>query len=131
MSFILDTDICSAYVRGDRRVLSRFEQYWGSLHVSSITVGELGVWANRTATESRIAIGIGKLLTEITAIPFGTDEANAYGRTRAALLDRGIVVPATDLLIAVTAQLRNFTLVTHNRKHFGLVPGLRIQDWTE
>jgi predicted nucleic acid-binding protein len=41
MSFLLDTDICSAYLRQDRNVEGRFLQYGGQLYVSVITVGEL------------------------------------------------------------------------------------------
>ena len=45
MSFLLDTDICSAYLKGDRLVWKRFLQYSGGLHVSTVTVGELFTWA--------------------------------------------------------------------------------------
>ncbi len=41
MSFLLDTDMCSAYLKGNRSVQNRFLQYGGQLHVSMITVGEL------------------------------------------------------------------------------------------
>ena len=44
MSFLLDTDICSAHLRGDRKVFSKFVQYSGQLHVSVITAGELYSW---------------------------------------------------------------------------------------
>jgi hypothetical protein len=45
VSFLLDTDICSAYVKGDRTVFGRFLQYLGQLHVSVATLGELWTWA--------------------------------------------------------------------------------------
>jgi predicted nucleic acid-binding protein len=41
MSFLLDTDICSAYLKGNPDVQNRFIQYGGRLQVSVITVGEL------------------------------------------------------------------------------------------
>ena len=48
MSFLLDTDICSAHLRGDRKVFSKFVQYSGQLHVSVITAGELYSWVLRS-----------------------------------------------------------------------------------
>jgi predicted nucleic acid-binding protein len=41
MSFLHDTDICSAYLKGNPDVQNRFIQYGGRLQVSVITVGEL------------------------------------------------------------------------------------------
>jgi tRNA(fMet)-specific endonuclease VapC len=130
VSFVLDTDICSAYLRGNRVVFSRFQQYWGGLHVSAITVAELSVWAYRRATDARVLVSLTKFLDDVSIIPVDANVATAFGMTRAQLLDRGVVVPVTDLLIAATAQVSDFTVVTHNTKHFGLVPGLRLQDWT-
>jgi hypothetical protein len=33
LSFLLDTDICSAYLKGNPVVFNRFIQYGGGLHV--------------------------------------------------------------------------------------------------
>ena len=41
MSFLLDTDICSAYLRNDAVVVRRVMLHYGGLNVSVITVGEL------------------------------------------------------------------------------------------
>ena len=50
MSFLLDTDICSAYLKNDPRVLPKFMLHFGGLHLSAIIVGELFVWAKRRGT---------------------------------------------------------------------------------
>ena len=44
MSFLLDTDICSAQMKAERRVHNRFIQYGGRLHLSAVTLGELFAW---------------------------------------------------------------------------------------
>jgi len=41
LTFLLDTDICSAYLKGNHPVGNRVLQYGGRLHVSAITAGEL------------------------------------------------------------------------------------------
>ena len=45
MSFLLDTDTCSVYLKGDPHLFNRFLQHGGALHVSTVTVGELYTWA--------------------------------------------------------------------------------------
>jgi tRNA(fMet)-specific endonuclease VapC len=47
MSFLLDTDICSAYLKNDQRVVGKIMLHFGSLHVSVVIVGELMTWARR------------------------------------------------------------------------------------
>ena len=44
MSFLLDTDTCSAHLKNVAIVISRFLQYTGRLHMSVITLGELYAW---------------------------------------------------------------------------------------
>ena len=47
MSFLLDTDICSAYLKNDRTVAGKVLLHFGSLHVTVVTVGEVLTWALR------------------------------------------------------------------------------------
>ena len=49
MSFLLDTDTCSAYLKGHNAVANRFIQYGGRLHVSSVRMAELYTWALRAS----------------------------------------------------------------------------------
>ena len=41
MSFLVDTDTCSAHIKGNVRFTNRFLQYSGNLRISVITLGEL------------------------------------------------------------------------------------------
>jgi tRNA(fMet)-specific endonuclease VapC len=45
MSFLLDTDICSAHLKTPGLLTGRLLQYMGRLHVSAITMSELYDWA--------------------------------------------------------------------------------------
>ena len=49
MSFLLDTDICSAFLKGNSHVWTKVLQYSGRHHVSAITVRELYTWALRAS----------------------------------------------------------------------------------
>ena len=44
MTFLLEVDACQAFLKGRRRVTSRFAQYAGGLFVSAVTILELELW---------------------------------------------------------------------------------------
>lgn len=129
MSFVLDTDTCSAHLRRPARLAHRFIQYVGQLAISSISLGEHYAGAYRHSASSRLLGLIGDLLQEVQVVDFDTACAQEFGRVRGTLLQRGISVPTTDLMIASTALVHDLALVTHNTTDFKHVPGLRLDDW--
>ncbi len=54
MSFLLDTNICSAQIKGNKQVFNRFIQHGGRLHVSVVTVAELVIWALRAGRHRNV-----------------------------------------------------------------------------
>jgi predicted nucleic acid-binding protein len=50
---------------------------------------------------------------------------------RQALTSKGIIAGDFDILIAVTARHYDLTVVTHNTKHFGQMPGIQCIDWVD
>ena len=55
--------------------------------------------------------------------------ARKFGEVRGTLLQQGISIPTTDLMIASTALVHNLTMVTHNTADYRHIPGLRLDDW--
>ncbi len=129
MSFLLDTDICSAYLKGDRLVGNRFLQYTGGLRVSMITLGELYTWVLRAKASPKRAQALIDLLNDVTVLDVTSDVAHKFGEMRADLLERGLPPSDLDLLNAATALVHNLTLVTHNTRDYLTVPGLHLADW--
>jgi tRNA(fMet)-specific endonuclease VapC len=125
----VDTDICSAFLKGDRLVWGRFLLYAGNLHASTITVGELLTWALRAHAAPTRLQGVVDLLADMTILPVTMDIARKFGEVRAYLLDRGQGTPEMDLLIASTALSHNPTIVTHNIADYANVPALKVVDW--
>jgi tRNA(fMet)-specific endonuclease VapC len=130
MSFLVDTDTCSANLKGNSRVKNRFLQYTGGIYIPTVTLGELYTWALRASASPKRLQSLLEFLTDVTVLDLTQDVAQKFGEVRAGLFDRGLPVPALDLLIAATALVHNFTLVTHNTQDFINVPGLRLMDWT-
>lgn len=129
MSFLLDTDICSAYLKNDPRVVSKVMLHFGGLHVSVITVGELLTWAYRSSAPPTRLQGVRDLLAASTVHEVDLTVAEKFGELRAGLLDQGTTVGEMDLLNASVALVHNLTMVTHNTQDYAPVPGLILADW--
>ncbi len=129
MSFLVDTDICSAHLRQNGLVTNRFLQYTGRLHISAVTVGELFTWALRANAPPQRLQALLDLLNDVIVLGVTEQVGRKFGELRAALFDVGRPVPEMDLLIAATALVHDLTLVTHNVRDFVNVPGLTVEDW--
>jgi predicted nucleic acid-binding protein len=73
--------------------------------------------------------GLDEFLRDLTVVDVTSDVARKFGEVRAGLFDRGLPMPPMDLMIAATALVNNFTLVTHNTADYANVPNLRTVDW--
>lgn len=129
MSFLLDTDICSAYLKGHQKLGNQFLLHSGLLQISVITVGELHTWARRARTLPKYSAAIEVLLRELPVIPVDDAIARRFGVERAILMDAGKPIAEMDLIIAATALEYDLTLVTHNTSDYQRISGLRLRDW--
>lgn len=129
MSFLIDTDVCSAHLKIPGLLTTRFLQHMGRLHLSAITMSELYDWALRARSSPNRLLGLDGLLKDVTVLDVDLTVARKYGELQAAFRDVGRPAPEMDLLIASTALIHNLTLVTHNVAHFQRVPGLSMVDW--
>src|SRR5581483_7746755 len=86
MSILLDTDICSAYLRGDGTVITRIQQYAGRLSISALTLGELYVWALRRKSPRRHLAGLNHFLSDVTVLAADAVVSRKFGEVRAQLL---------------------------------------------
>jgi tRNA(fMet)-specific endonuclease VapC len=129
VSFLVDTDICSLHLRGDRRLFNRFLQHLGRIHISAVTAGELFVWANRSAASAARRQGLLKFISDVTVLDVDLAVAETFGAVRTQQFATGQLTPPMDLLIASTALVHNLTLVTHNVQDYVAVPGLTVLDW--
>jgi tRNA(fMet)-specific endonuclease VapC len=129
MNFLLDTDICSAHLRRPASLAHRFVQYTSQIAISSVTLAELYAGAYKHSQANRLLTLIGDLLEEVQIIDFDSACAETFGKVRGTLLQQGISVPTTDLMIASAALVYDLTMVTHNTKDYENIPGLRLDDW--
>jgi len=129
MSFLVDTDTCSAQLRNAPGVTARFLQYGGRLHVSVVSLAELFSWALRASAPPTRLDGLLALMDDMAVLDVNSQIARKFGEIQAGLLDIGQPAPAADLLIASTALVHGLAVVTHNVQDFARVPGLTVVDW--
>ena len=130
MSFLLDTDICSAHLKRPSGLMHRFIQHSGGLYISTVVLAELYTWAfQRKNPASLLQQLVNDLLADVSVLDFNSDCALAFGRLRGHFLQQGIATSRMGLMIAVVALVHNLTLVTHNTADYQHIPGLRLDDW--
>src|SRR5260370_41468230 len=129
MSFLLDTDICSAYLKNDQRVIGKVMLHFGGLHVSVVTVGEILTWAKRAKAPPTRLQGVRDLLIASIVHDVNFAVADKFGELRANFLDQGFSVGERDLLNASLALVHNLTMVTHNIQDHSNIRGLTVEDW--
>ena len=130
--YCFDTDVLSATMRRDpplhviRRVaiVPAPEQF-----TTSISLGELVYGAALKGSEALVERVRELLLSGLPVLPFDRHAADVYGRVRARLEHEGRRLAEPDLRIAAIALANDLTLVTGNVRHFGRVPGLRVENW--
>ena len=135
--FLLDTDHISLHERGHPPLRARFEALSpDSIAVSVVTVeealrGRLAALSRRSAGEARER-AYAKLMETVRF--FGSIQVVLFDarceQQSQALRSQRVRVGAQDLRIAATALAHGCTLVTRNRRDFGRVPGLPIEDWS-
>ncbi len=130
MSFLLDTNICSAHLRRPSGLSHRFTQHSGRLFVPSIVVAELYTWAYIQHDPTKILAAIETLLKhDVQVLPYDVSCAHVFGKLKGELRRQGITVSPIDLLIASVARTHDLTMVTHNVSDFSAIPDLRVVDW--
>lgn len=116
-------------VPGAVRRRAELEEAEGPVGVPSIVVYELerGAEASRTPAAERARMRL--VLEARPVLPLDEAAARAAGVVEGALVRQGLTIDPEDALIAGTALSRAQGLVTRNVRHFGRVPGLRIQTY--
>jgi tRNA(fMet)-specific endonuclease VapC len=127
--YLIDTDICSAHLRGDQSVTRKFMSHLGELHISVVTLGELLSWTLRANCPHRYHASLQQFLGDVNVVDVDEQVAQRFGEIRAHLFDHGTPVASIDVLIGATALIHDLTMVTHNVQHFSKIPGLTVEDW--
>ncbi|MBA3273351.1 MAG: PIN domain-containing protein [Chthoniobacterales bacterium] len=131
MKYLLDTNACIVHLRskGKSIVSSRIISAGNDIAVSAIVCEELFYGALRTPSPTKSLADVKAFLSKFRSLPFDDIAAEHCARIRSQLDRAGERIQINDVMIAAVALAHGLTLVTHNVRHLGRVPGLSIEDW--
>lgn len=133
--YLLDTNICVHFLRGEHQLNARFAAL-GLAHcfVSEITVAELLFGAANSApawqARQRQQVTEFQALFAEQVLPIGPALA-IFAEQKAALRRTGRPIDDFDILIGSTALAHGLTLVTRNTRHFAPITTLTLENWID
>ena len=129
--YILDTDTWIEYFRHRGGVDIHIEKTpVKQIFASEVSIAELTYGALHSQAVERHLKEPKEIEETFTVLPLG-DWVRDYAEIRQSLVSQGISVGDFDIMIAVTARHYGLTVVTHNVKHFGKIPGIKCVDWVQ
>jgi tRNA(fMet)-specific endonuclease VapC len=128
--FLLDTDTIIYAIKGDPHVTSRLEEQVSQPKaLSVITYGELFYGAMKSAAPQANLAKVRRIIELFPVIDVSRAVLETFGSLKAELQKRGKAPDDFDLVIASTALVHSYALVTNNERHFRSIPGLRLENW--
>ena len=128
--YLLDTDTIIYALKGNRHVTRRFEEKGSEPKVLSvITYGELFFGAMKSTAPQANLAKVRRVAELFPVVEVSRAVMETFGSLKADLEKRGRVVDDFDLVIASTALVLNYALVTNNERHFRHIPSLRMENW--
>jgi len=129
--YLLDTNIISYWIRGDKSVIDRIKKYApADLSLSTITLAEIlyGIEKSPIKKKDR-RLKIKKISSLLDLYSFNGAAAGKYAVIRAQLEKEGMVISERDTQIASIAMANKLTVATHNVREFGRIGKLKVEDW--
>ena len=128
--YLLDTDTIIYAIKGERQVTRRLEETAGQPKaISVVTYGELFFGAMKSAAPQANLAKVRRVGELFPVIEVSRAVMETFGSLKAELQTRGKTVDDLDLVIASTALVYSYSLVTNNERHFQNIPGLRLENW--
>ena len=129
--FVLDSNIVSFYLRQNQKIIKKVhdtllaghEVLIGPIAYYEVKRGLLAIKAESRLTEFTSLckiLGVGQL--DNSLLDFAAD---IYRESR----EKRQTIEDADILTAAFCKLHDFTLVTHNTKHFKVITNLHHCDW--
>jgi tRNA(fMet)-specific endonuclease VapC len=129
--FLLDTDTLIYSLKGNPSVVENLRIHdKDPKAISVITYGELIYGAQKSERVSSNLAKVYRLRELFPIIDVTCAIMETFGALKAEMGRKGTVADDFDLIIAATAVVMGYCVVTNNERHFEKVPGLRCTNWS-
>lgn len=119
--FLFDTDVIIDYLRGNKQAIEYFKTIDGEFHLSAITIAELYTGVKGEEERNKLEY----FLSLFNIIPVSKEIATEGGQLRQKW-HKSHGTGLADALIAATATSNSLTLISLNKKHFGMMETLHV-----
>ena len=129
MAIILDADVIIKGEKGNFDLIAWLDGQTGhDLEIAAITIAELwhGIERATAPHRARRERYLGTIVERLEAIPYTEATALVHAELWANLESSGNMIGAHDLILASAALERDSVVATFNKRHFALVPGLKV-----
>ncbi len=128
MRYLLDTNIIIDHLK-EREIINEDILLSGA-GISIISLGELifGAHKSNNPQKSLNQVEISLKILKLEVVNLNGEVVSEFGKIKADLEIKGERLEDFDLLIAATALVNGFTLVTKNLKHFKRIKDLKLKD---
>ena len=131
MEYLLDTNICIHYFKGQFGISEKIEKI-GFEHfaISEITLAELIYGAEKSQKVEKNLNVVEKFADKIEILPI-LGSLKIYGKEKARLKSIGRPIGDLDLFIGSTAIVNNMIMVTRNVREFERIEGITLENWID
>ena len=129
MAIILDADVIIKGEKGNFDLIAWLDAQTGQdLEIAAITLAELWHGIERATAPPRAKREryLRTIVERLEAIPYTEATALVHAELWASLESSGNMIGAHDLILASAALERGSVVATFNKRHFALVPGLKV-----
>jgi tRNA(fMet)-specific endonuclease VapC len=128
MAIILDADVIIRSEKGGFDLINWFASQSEEIEIAAITIAELwhGVERATGILRRERETHLQEVLASLPIIPYTEEIAYEHARIWAELSARGKMIGLYDLIVGATALERGSAVATFNKKHFSVIPGLKV-----
>jgi tRNA(fMet)-specific endonuclease VapC len=131
MTYLLDTNICTHFLRGKFELIEKFQDIGiENTAISEITLAELVFGAENSSNPKKNLELIEGFTNQLIILPI-FNAIYLYAKEKARLRSKGLLISDFDILIACTAVEKNLIMVTENLKEFKRISGIKIENWVK
>lgn len=131
-AYMLDTNVVSHVIRGDRPEITRrlVALPMEDLVISAVTEGELMYGLAKRNHPPALTERVRQFLLRVDVLPWDREVARSYGALRAASEAAGVTLAPLDMMIAGHAVAAECALITRDKAFRRIPRPLVIEDWS-
>ena len=131
MMYMLDTNICIYLLNSRSASLLETVKSKSKLSMTAVSYAEL-CFVNENGAAERAKASwsqLGLFVRLVEVLPFSDSAGKNYGKIRAYLKKKGMIIGNNDMFIAAHAMSENAVLVSNNMREFQRIPDLKLENW--